>query len=40
MLRDHLKIRLEPLNRKFDPILLRDVAEGEVQVTAEFLEVV
>jgi hypothetical protein len=35
----HSLIRLEPLNKEFQPILLRDVPEGEVQVIAELLEV-
>ncbi len=35
----HSLIRLEPLNKEFQPILLRDVPEGEVQVIAEFLDV-
>ena len=32
-------IRLEPLNKDFQPILLRDVPEGEIQAIAEFLEI-
>jgi SOS-response transcriptional repressor LexA len=35
----HALIRLEPLNKDFQPILLRDVPEGEVRVVAEFLEI-
>lgn len=35
----HSVIYLEPLNPNYQPIVLRDVEEGEVRVIAEFLEV-
>ena len=35
----HAKITLEPRNPDFDPIILEDMDEGEVQVVAEFIEV-
>ena len=35
----HATIRLSPVNRAFDPVVLSGVAEGELEVMAEFLEV-
>lgn len=35
----HSEIRLEPLNPEFKPIVLRDVAEDELRVVAEVVEV-
>jgi SOS-response transcriptional repressor LexA len=36
----HVEIRLEPLNRKYEPIVLTPTEENEVRVIAEFVEVV
>ena len=36
----HERIKLEPSNSDFAPIILEDVDEGDVQVIAEFVEVV
>ncbi|MDE0039524.1 MAG: S24 family peptidase [Gammaproteobacteria bacterium] len=35
----HAKITLEPRNQDFDPIILEGMDESEVQVVAEFIEV-
>ena len=36
----HMEIKLEPLNPKYQPIVLTPTEEGEVRVIAEFVEVV
>lgn len=36
----HVEIKLEPLNRKYEPIVLTPTEENEVRVIAEFVEVV
>ncbi|MCL6550292.1 MAG: HsdR family type I site-specific deoxyribonuclease [Acidothermus cellulolyticus] len=35
----HVEIRLEPQNPEFSPIVLREDAEGEIRVVAEFVDV-
>lgn len=34
---EHAEIRLEPLNPEFQPIVLRDVSEGDIRVVAEWV---
>jgi len=36
----HATIRLKPTNPEFEPIVLTDVDEGDLQVVAELIEVV
>jgi SOS-response transcriptional repressor LexA len=36
----HSEIRLEPDNKEYQPIILKDADEGEVEVLADFLEVI
>ena len=36
---EHREIRLEPINADFEPIILRNVPEGELRVIAEWLDV-
>ena len=36
----HVEIKLEPLNPKYQPIVLTPTEENEVRILAEFVEVV